>query len=124
MNQNLEERTTINFPKSLNETEIRKAFEYVSEKLGCKISGNFFGYFDILKGETDERYVTEMRAVAIQNNDTASFCCLRDEKNLLGGFLGIKLETDIKHNLDELPEKEIRFYDSIRTSLKEYFNHI
>lgn len=124
--QELLERTTINFPRSVEEKEAWALLEYVAINVGnnCRIWGGFSGFFRVSEGQTEERYFAKIEGMLSKEDGhvVACFSFLRDEKDLEGSFFGLKFDTIPGYDLDELPREEVRLYDSVRDILNKYFN--
>ena len=127
--QKLLERTTINFPRSVDKEEAIKALEYISRNIGhCAISYNFSGLGNIRDNLTEGDAVSEDYLIEIRGNifsleapAIGAFSFIRDNKNILGMFSGMKFETTPGYELEEIPESEIKLYDLVRKRLEDFF---
>tara|TARA_Y100000310_G_scaffold77162_1_gene73739 strand:- start:18896 stop:19336 length:441 start_codon:yes stop_codon:yes gene_type:complete len=122
--QELLERTTIDFPKPVNKKEARKIFEHISKKLGedCRIWGESLSYFRVSRGQTQEKFIKEIKGAIIKNSITASFF-LTDEENSSGMFSGIRFNTVPGYSLEQHDQKEILLYDEVREHIENYFEN-
>lgn len=122
--QDLIDRTTINFPRNVDEREAYSVLEFVSRDLDYRVNGgNFGGFFLVEDGEVGEKYEAEIRGAisSIDFDERAGFSFLRDEKNLKGGFSGIIFETIPGYSLEEHNRGEVKAWGEVRKSIDKYF---
>ena len=126
--QDLVERATINFPRSIDFKEVKKVLRHLRDNIGkdLRINAGFKGYLYIGK-EREESYVSEvsglMTCLMEDGYVITSFSFLRDKINLSGNFSGLRFEPPVGYDLDEVDRTELRLYGLTRESLKEYFDN-
>ena len=125
--QELLERTTINFPRSVKEREVYRILEFISGDLDYKIyNGNFEGFFSIEGGELKEKYETKIK-VAISSrdfNERGSFYFSSEIIEDSEVFTGIRFDTIPGYDLEEHAKEEVAAWVKIKKSVEDYFERI